>query len=77
MWSKLRSNFRGVAPRKGMWGIQDSLGFFIPRRGFRMSDTEFQSLSVELGFQSQGFWIPQAKNFPFLKRRIHSLTQLN
>ena len=67
MWSKLRLNFQGVAPRKGMWGIQDSLGFFIPRRGFRISDTEFQSLSVELGFR-----IPKprildstSKNFPF------------
>ena len=61
MWSKLRSNFQGVVPRKGMRGIQESLGFWIPRRGFRISDTEFQSLSVELGFQSPGFWIPQAK----------------
>ena len=67
MWSKLCSNFQGVARRKGMWEIQDSLGFFIPRRGFRISDTKFQSLSVELGFR-----IPKprildstSKKFPF------------
>ena len=34
-------------------GIQDSLGFWIPRRGFRIPGTGLQSLSVELGF-----WIP-------------------
>jgi len=33
-----------------MYGnIQDSLGFWIPRRGFQILGTEFQSLSVELG----------------------------
>ena len=32
---------------------QDSLGFWISRRGFRIPDTGFQSLSEELGF-----WIP-------------------
>ena len=31
-------------------GIQDSLGFWIPRRGFQIPGTGFQSLSVELGF---------------------------
>ena len=30
-------------------GIQDSLGFLIPRRGFRIPSTGFQSLSVEFG----------------------------
>ena len=34
-------------------GIQDSLGFWIPRRGFRVLSTAFQSFSVELGL-----WIP-------------------
>ena len=34
-------------------GIQDGLGFWIPRRGFQIPGTGFQSLSVELGF-----WIP-------------------
>ena len=34
-------------------GIQDSLGFWIPHRGFRIPGTGFQYLSVELGF-----WIP-------------------
>ena len=31
----------------------DSLGYWIPRRGFRIPRTGFQSLSVGLGF-----WIP-------------------
>ena len=30
-------------------GIQDSLGFRIPRRGFRIPSTGFQCLSVEFG----------------------------
>ena len=34
-------------------GIQDSLGFWIPHRGFRIPGTGLQSLSVELGI-----WIP-------------------
>ena len=37
-----------LAPRKG---IQDSIEFWIPRRGFRIQGTGFQSLSVELGFR--------------------------
>ena len=37
-----------LAPRKG---IQDSLEFWIPRRGFRIQGTGFQPLSVELGFR--------------------------
>ena len=36
-----------VAPYKG---IQDSLGFWIPRRVFRILGTGFQYLSVKLGF---------------------------
>ena len=33
-----------------MYGnIQDSLGFWIPRCGFQILGTEFQSLSVQLG----------------------------
>ena len=35
-----------VAPCKG---IKDTLGFWIPRRGFRIPGTGFRSLSVELG----------------------------
>ena len=31
----------------GTKGIQDSLGFWIPRRGFQIPGTGFQSLSVE------------------------------
>ena len=31
--------------------IQDSLGFWIPRRGFRIVVTGFQSLSMELRFR--------------------------
>ena len=46
---------RFIAPYKG---IQDSLGFWIPRRGFQIPGTGFQSLSVE-----RGFWIPLA-HFP-------------
>ena len=42
-----------VAPYKG---IQDSIGFWIPRRGFRIPGTGFQALSAELGF-----WIPVAQ----------------
>ena len=38
--------------------IQDSLGFWIPRSGFRIPGTTFQSLLVELG---PGFWIRQTK----------------
>ena len=32
-------------------GIQDSLGVWIPRGGFQIPGTRFQSLSVELGFR--------------------------
>ena len=50
-------------------GIQDSLGFWIPGRGFRIQSTGFRILCqwdsgfLELysGFQSPRFWIPQAK----------------
>ena len=50
-------------------GIQDSLRFWIPRRGFRIPVTGFQSLSVELG---PGFWILQANlpNSGFLKEKF-------
>ena len=50
-------------------GIKGSLGFWIPRRGFRIPVTRFQSVSVELG---PGFWILQA-NVPdsgFLKEKF-------
>ena len=40
-------------------GIQDSLGFWISRRGFRIPVTGFQYLSVELGS-----WIPIVSGIP-------------
>ena len=40
-------------------GSQDSLGFWITCRGFRIRGTWFQSLSVELGF-----WIPILSRIP-------------
>ena len=40
-------------------GIQDILGFWIPRCGFRIPGTGFQSWSVELGF-----WIPIVSGIP-------------
>ena len=40
-------------------GIQDSLGFWIPRRGFWILGTRFQSFSVELGF-----WIRIVRRIP-------------
>ena len=46
----------GFAPCKG---IQDSLGFWIPRHGFRILGTGFQSLQVKLGF-----WIPIVSRIP-------------
>ena len=45
-----------IAPCKE---IQDSLGFWILRCGFRIPGTGFQSLSVELGF-----WIPIVSGIP-------------
>ena len=45
-----------IAPYKG---IPDSFGFWIPRRGFRIPGTGFQSLPVE-----RGFWIPIASGIP-------------
>ena len=39
--------------------IQDSLGFWIPRCGFRIPGTGFQFLSVELEF-----WIPIVSGIP-------------
>ena len=39
--------------------IQDSLGFWISRCGFRIPGTEFQFLSVELEF-----WIPIVSGIP-------------
>ena len=47
---------RGFAQCKG---IQDRLGFWIPRRGFRILGAGFQSLSMELGF-----WIPIVRGIP-------------
>ena len=54
-------------------GIQDSLGFQIPRCRFRIPGTAFQTLAVEFGFRIPWalFWIPKRKipdstsnNFP-------------
>ena len=49
-------------------GIQDSLGFWIPCRGFRIPATGFQPLvgfqiffQLYSGFQSPGYRIPQQK----------------
>ena len=39
--------------------IQESLGFWITRCGFRIPGTEFQSLSVEIEF-----WIPIVSEIP-------------
>ena len=39
--------------------IQDSLGFWILRRGFRIQGTGFQSLLVEFEF-----WIPNVSGIP-------------
>ena len=47
--------------------IQDSLGFWISHRGFRIQDTGFQSLSLELGFLIpivSGIPDSISKNFP-------------
>ena len=60
-------------------GIQDTLGFWIPRCGFRIpvlrvSGTwildsnrlrDFGFRKLYSGFQSPGFWIPQSKFHPF------------
>ena len=56
LWSK--KLFRKTTRKSYFWNnsftrwkrIQDSLGFWIPHRGFQIPGTGFQSLSVELGF---------------------------
>ena len=48
--SVVNDAYKNVASSKV---IQDSLRFWIPRRGFRIPGAGFRSLSVELGF-----WIP-------------------
>ena len=48
-------------------GIQDSLGFCIPRRGFRIPATGFQFLSVELGS-----WIPIVSGICYPESGIRS-----
>ena len=59
-----------IAPCKG---IQGSVGFWTPRRGFRIPGTGFQSLSVELGF-----WTPIVSGIPdsFSLRCRRNLTRL-
>ena len=42
-----------------MKGIQDSLGFWIPRRGFRISGIGSHYFSVQFGF-----WIPIVSGIP-------------
>ena len=63
------SHFRSLSPGWSIFiglhlftsckGIQDRLGFWIPRCGFQIPGTGFQSLSVELGF-----WIPIVSEIP-------------
>ena len=60
-------------------GLQYSLEFWIPRRGFQIPGTEFQSLSVELGL-----WIPMVSGIldflsciPYSKARIPDSTSKN
>ena len=53
-------------------GIQDSLGFWIPRHVFRIPGTEFQSSFSEILELYSGFQIPRAK-FPGF-RNLDSLT---
>ena len=48
---------QGIAPCNG---IQDSLRFWIPRRGFWILSTGFHTLSVELGFR-----IPIVSGIPY------------
>ena len=50
------ANGRVVTPCKG---IKDSLGFWIPRPGFRIPGTGFRSLLVKFGF-----WIPIFSRIP-------------
>ena len=50
------ANGRVVTPCKG---IKDSLGFWIPRPGFRIPGTGFPSLLVKFGF-----WIPIFSRIP-------------
>ena len=52
---------RGFAQCKG---IQDNLGFWIPRSGFGILGAGFQSLSMELGFLSMELWIPIVRGIP-------------
>ena len=52
-------NVRQVISPHVRAGIQDSLGFWIPRRRLRIPGTRFQPLSAELGF-----WIPVASEIP-------------
>ena len=48
----LSSQFFQRFDRSTYEGIQGSLGFWIPLRGFRIPDTEFQSLSPEFNLDS-------------------------
>ena len=51
-----RNEVTVVAPSKEM---QDSLGFWIPDRGFRIPGTGLQTLSVKLGVRIPiASWIP-------------------
>ena len=58
-------------------GIQRSLGFWIPRRGFRIPSTGFQSFSADLGFWFQIFiQIPnilEQQDSGFYKHNFHGL----
>ena len=73
-------------------GIQDRLGFWIPRRGFQIPGTAFQSLVLELGFQSfvglrvpwvvfripwAVFCIPKPRWFGFHKQKFPAFRNLD
>ena len=63
-------------------GIQDSLGFWIPRCGFQIPGTGFQSLSVEPRdydlFSLGRTWIPDSKtqDSGIHKQKFHRLCPL-
>ena len=62
LWARVSSILKRLASCKG---IQDSFGFWIPRHGFRIPGTGFQSLSVvKLGFRMLIFsGIPDSLRF--------------
>ena len=77
--SGLKLPFPSNACHAGYGGIQDSLGFWITRFGFRIPGNRFQSLSVDLGFWIlivSGIlyslsWIPDSKSKSFPDSEFH------